>query len=54
MVKLESVLSKMFYPKRGARKPFGSLEDERVALTEEIEAIEAEIDARVKSLYGVG
>ena len=33
---------------------YKSARDETFALTEEIEVIEAEIDARVKSLYGVG
>jgi hypothetical protein len=32
---------------------YKSARDETFALTEEIEAIEAEIDVRVKSLYGV-
>ena len=33
---------------------YKSARDETVALTEEIEVIETEIDVRVKSLYGVG
>ena len=33
---------------------YKSARDETFALTEAIEVIEAEIDARVKSLYGVG
>jgi hypothetical protein len=41
-----------------AKKPdfrlYKSARGETVALTEGIEAIEAEIDVRVKSLYGVG
>ena len=39
--------------KKSDLRLYKSARDETVALTEKIETIEAEIDARVKSLYGV-